>query len=86
MRISSSGAFHNLLLWLVLNVAARAGADRLLWSGLQYADTSAWGRVVVGVEQVARFRATSLADPLNGSIEFAAARLPRSWLDNNTNR
>ncbi|KAF9809340.1 hypothetical protein IEO21_07442 [Rhodonia placenta] len=51
MRISSSGAFHNLLLWLVLNVAARAGADRLLWSGLQYADTSAWGRVVVGVEQ-----------------------------------
>jgi len=50
LRVTSSGAFHNLMLWLVLTAAVRLGVGTALWSLLGYTDISAWGRVVIGVE------------------------------------
>ena len=52
MRIISAGAFHNLVLWLVLASASWLGVGTLFWSCLGYQDVSAYGRVVLAVEEV----------------------------------
>ncbi|KAI0644139.1 hypothetical protein C8Q79DRAFT_1002094 [Trametes meyenii] len=50
-RLVSAGAFHNLLFWLALCVAARVHTSDLAWPVLGYRDLSQYGRVVVGVDE-----------------------------------
>ena len=51
LRVASAGAFHNLLLYLLFSVLARAP----LLSVLGYRDVSAWGRVVSRIQPVSIF-------------------------------
>ncbi|KAI0755061.1 peptidase family M50-domain-containing protein [Daedaleopsis nitida] len=50
-RIISAGAFHNLALWVVLAGAASVHISDYVWPVLGYRDVSAYGRVVVGVDE-----------------------------------
>ncbi|EKM53148.1 uncharacterized protein PHACADRAFT_210853 [Phanerochaete carnosa HHB-10118-sp] len=51
LRVISAGAFHNLVLWLALTSVSWLGFGTLVWSCLGYRDVSAYGRVVVAVEE-----------------------------------
>ncbi|KZT21974.1 hypothetical protein NEOLEDRAFT_719998 [Neolentinus lepideus HHB14362 ss-1] len=50
LRIIASGAFHNLLMWVVLVLLISSPIGKLGWRLLGYADVGAYGRVVTGFD------------------------------------
>ncbi|KAF8191366.1 hypothetical protein BJ912DRAFT_1041697 [Pholiota molesta] len=50
-RVVAAGPWHNLVLWLLLGLAARAGVGRGAAAVAGYRDVAGVGRVVVGVNQ-----------------------------------
>ncbi|EGO22764.1 hypothetical protein SERLADRAFT_439527 [Serpula lacrymans var. lacrymans S7.9] len=56
LHIISAGCFHNLLAYLLLLSLSRAGLSTL-WSYVGYEDVSAWGRVIVHVDEDSPLRA-----------------------------
>ncbi|KAI1787204.1 hypothetical protein LXA43DRAFT_975386 [Ganoderma leucocontextum] len=51
VRIISAGAFHNLFFWLLLAAATWASISEVAWPLLGYQDVSAYGRVVVHIDE-----------------------------------
>ncbi len=52
VRIISAGAFHNLIFWLFLAATTWASVSEIVWPLLGYKDVSAYGRVVVHIDEV----------------------------------
>ncbi|KAH9914419.1 uncharacterized protein B0H18DRAFT_1045731 [Fomitopsis serialis] len=50
LRVASSGAFHNVVLYLIFSGLTRAHVDRALLSVMGYRDVGAWGRVVSHIQ------------------------------------
>ncbi|TFY64832.1 hypothetical protein EVJ58_g2350 [Rhodofomes roseus] len=50
LRVASSGAFHNIVLYLIFSGITHAHIDRAFLGALGYRDVSAWGRVVSHVQ------------------------------------
>ncbi|KAM5543784.1 hypothetical protein V8D89_002401 [Ganoderma adspersum] len=51
IRIISAGAFHNLIFWLFLAATTWASVSEIVWPLLGYQDVSAYGRVVVHIDE-----------------------------------
>lgn len=55
LRVISSGAFHNLVLWAILAGISSLGLGSFVASGLGYRDVSNLGKAVIGVNEVRLF-------------------------------
>ncbi|KAI0696643.1 hypothetical protein BC835DRAFT_1271635 [Cytidiella melzeri] len=52
LRIITSGAFHNLILWALLYSLSSLRLGHLVWTSIGYQDVSHYGRVVVSVDEL----------------------------------
>ena len=51
-RIACAGAWHNLLLYLLLVILARSNVAGIVWGAIGYEDVRRFGRVVLGTDVV----------------------------------
>ncbi|OBZ78197.1 Membrane-bound transcription factor site-2 protease [Grifola frondosa] len=63
LRVISSGAYHNLILWIFLVVFTWSHLSSILLSAIGYTDVSSYGRLVVDIDQ---------ESPLRGHIPIGA--------------